>query len=51
VNIASHRPTVMYNGETLGKFDAVIPRIGASITNYGLAVLRQFEIGRNLAAE
>lgn len=45
VNIASHRPTVMYKGETLGKYDAVIPRIGASITNYGLAVLRQFEMG------
>lgn len=45
VNIASHRPTVMYKGETLAKYDAVIPRIGASITNYGLAVLRQFEMG------
>ncbi|MEZ5682209.1 MAG: 30S ribosomal protein S6--L-glutamate ligase [Erythrobacter sp.] len=44
VNIASHRPTVSYNGQTLPKYDAVIPRIGASITNYGLAVLRQFEM-------
>ena len=44
VNIASHRPTLTYNGETLPKYDAVIPRIGASITNYGLAVLRQFEM-------
>lgn len=44
VNIASHRPTVSYNGETVAKYDAVIPRIGASITNYGLAVLRQFEM-------
>jgi ribosomal protein S6--L-glutamate ligase len=44
VNIASHRPTVTYNGETLTGYDAVIPRIGASITNYGLAVLRQFEM-------
>ena len=31
-------------GETLPPFDAVIPRIGASITFYGLAVLRQFEV-------
>jgi ribosomal protein S6--L-glutamate ligase len=45
VNIASHRPTVTYNGATLDRYDAVIPRIGASITNYGLAVLRQFEMG------
>ena len=45
VNIASHRPTVRYNGATLDRYDAVIPRIGASITNYGLAVLRQFEMG------
>lgn len=45
VNIASHRPTVSYNGETVSGYDVVIPRIGASITNYGLAVLRQFEMG------
>ncbi|MGP1283949.1 MAG: 30S ribosomal protein S6--L-glutamate ligase [Parasphingopyxis sp.] len=44
VNIASHRPTISYNGETISGYDAVIPRIGASITNYGLAVLRQFEM-------
>lgn len=44
VNIASHRPTLTYNGEQLSGYDAVIPRIGASITNYGLAVLRQFEM-------
>ena len=44
VNIASHRPTITYNGNTLEGYDAVIPRIGASITNYGAAVLRQFEM-------
>ena len=44
VNIASHRPTVSYEGKTLTGYDAVIPRIGASITNYGLAILRQFEM-------
>ena len=44
VNIASHRPTLTYNGETLAGYEGVIPRIGASITNYGLAVLRQFEM-------
>lgn len=44
VHIASHRPTVHYNGEAATGFDAVIPRIGASITQYGLAILRQFEM-------
>ena len=44
VNIASHRPTITYDGHTLQGYEAVIPRIGASITNYGTAVLRQFEM-------
>ncbi len=44
MNIASRRPEMYYNGEKLEGFDAVIPRIGASITFYGLAVLRQFEM-------
>lgn len=44
MNIASRRPEVYYNGEKLTGYDAVIPRIGASITFYGMAVLRQFEM-------
>ncbi|MAT65746.1 MAG: 30S ribosomal protein S6--L-glutamate ligase [Gammaproteobacteria bacterium] len=44
MNIASHKPEVHYKGENLSGFDAVIPRIGASITFYGTAVLRQFEM-------
>jgi len=44
INITSLRPTVRYKGETLPKFDAIIPRIGASVTFYGAAVLRQFEV-------
>ncbi|MGB5865017.1 MAG: 30S ribosomal protein S6--L-glutamate ligase [Sulfitobacter sp.] len=44
MNIASRRPEVYYNGEKLEGYDAVIPRIGASITFYGMAVLRQFEM-------
>jgi ribosomal protein S6--L-glutamate ligase len=44
MNIASRRPEVYYNGEKLSGYDAVIPRIGSSITYYGLAVLRQFEM-------
>lgn len=38
------RPGVHYKGEPLGPFDAIIPRIGASITFYGTAVVRQFEM-------
>ncbi|MTH97781.1 30S ribosomal protein S6--L-glutamate ligase [Roseibium sp. RKSG952] len=44
MNIASRRPEIYYNGEKLVGYDAVIPRIGASVTYYGLAVLRQFEM-------
>jgi ribosomal protein S6--L-glutamate ligase len=44
IDIASLRPSVHYKGEMLEPFDAVIPRIGASITFYGAAVLRQFEM-------
>lgn len=44
MNMASRRPEIYYNGEKLPHYDAVIPRIGASITFYGLAVLRQFEM-------
>ncbi|MGL5194506.1 MAG: 30S ribosomal protein S6--L-glutamate ligase [Chroococcales cyanobacterium] len=44
MNIASHRPTVVYQQKQLEDFDAIIPRIGASKTFYGTAVVRQFEM-------
>ena len=44
MNIASRKPTIYYGGESLGKVDAVIPRIGASNTFYGTAVVKQFEM-------
>ncbi|MGH1417875.1 MAG: 30S ribosomal protein S6--L-glutamate ligase [Hyphomicrobiaceae bacterium] len=44
INIASSRPALIYNDKKLEGYDAVIPRIGASVTFYGLAVLRQFEM-------
>jgi len=44
MTIASQRPTIHYKGEELTGFDAIIPRIGASITFYGTAVARQFEM-------
>ena len=44
MNINSLDSSIHYKGEELDDFDAVIPRIGASITFYGTAVLRQFEM-------
>ncbi|MGF1591169.1 MAG: 30S ribosomal protein S6--L-glutamate ligase [Pleurocapsa sp.] len=44
MNITSSRPSIMFNGNLLENFDAVIPRIGASRTFYGTAVVRQFEV-------
>lgn len=44
MNITSHRPELRYGGEKVEGYDAVIPRIGASITFYGTAVLRQLEM-------
>ena len=44
MNLASTKPSIHYQGEELVDYDAVIPRIGASITFYGCAVLRQFEM-------
>ncbi len=44
MNMATARPSIHYRGEVLQDFDAVIPRIGASVTFYGTAVVRQFEM-------
>lgn len=42
--IEKKNPMVWYNGRKLDYFDAIIPRIGASVTFYGAAVVRQFEM-------
>lgn len=44
MNITAHKPSVMYNGKPLENVEAIIPRIGASRTFYGTAVVRQFEV-------
>jgi ribosomal protein S6--L-glutamate ligase len=44
MNITSSHPTIHYRGEEVQGLDAIIPRIGASITFYGSAVVRQFEM-------
>lgn len=42
--IESGQPAIYYEGERLKNIDAVIPRIGASVTFHGTAILRQFEL-------
>ncbi|MEO0645039.1 MAG: 30S ribosomal protein S6--L-glutamate ligase [Cyanobacteria bacterium J06650_10] len=44
MNITSHNPQILYQGKPLEDIDAVVPRIGASNTFYGTAVVRQFEM-------
>lgn len=44
MNITSAQPTIHYKGAELDHYDAVIPRIGASVTFYGAAVVRQLEM-------
>jgi ribosomal protein S6--L-glutamate ligase len=50
MNITARRPTVIYAGRPLEEFDAIIPRIGASHTFYGTAVVRQFELRGTFSA-
>jgi ribosomal protein S6--L-glutamate ligase len=44
IRVSRRNPELFYQGEPVGPADAVIPRIGASITFFGLAVVRQFEM-------
>jgi ribosomal protein S6--L-glutamate ligase len=44
IDITSHRPAIHYGGDKITGVDAVIPRIGATRTFYGTAVVRQFEM-------
>jgi ribosomal protein S6--L-glutamate ligase len=46
----NHGPSIFYLGETLKDMDAIIPRIGASVTFYGTAVVRQFEMMKVFSA-
>jgi ribosomal protein S6--L-glutamate ligase len=43
IDLSRPQPDLMYRGKLLSEYDAILPRIGASITFYGLAVVRQFE--------
>jgi ribosomal protein S6--L-glutamate ligase len=44
MNITSHNPSIHLRGEQIRDVDAIIPRIGASVSFYGTAVVRQFEM-------
>lgn len=44
MSISSRKSEIHYKGKVMEGFDAIIPRIGASVTFYGTAVLRQFEM-------
>lgn len=44
VEIEQDTPDVRYRGEDISGIDAIVPRIGASITRYGTAIVRQFEM-------
>jgi ribosomal protein S6--L-glutamate ligase len=44
VMIEGGKPEVLYKGQPLAGIDAIVPRIGASVTDYGCAVVRQFEM-------
>jgi len=44
LDITSHKPAIRYAGQELEGYDAIIPRIGATHTFYGTAVVRQFEM-------
>ena len=44
MNITSHSPSIHIRGESITGVDAIIPRIGASVSFYGTAVVRQFEM-------
>ena len=43
IDLSAEVPDLLYRGRLLSDYDAVIPRIGNSITYYGTAVVRQFE--------
>ena len=43
IDLSQDEPDLQYRGKALSHYDAVLPRIGASITFFGIAVVRQFE--------
>ncbi len=50
VGIRQDKPSIHYNGQDITDIDAIIPRIGASVTFYGSAIVRQFEVMNVISA-
>ncbi|BAX82556.1 30S ribosomal protein S6--L-glutamate ligase [Labilibaculum antarcticum] len=50
IEIEKKNPKIFYNGAYLEDVDAIIPRIGASVTFYGSTVIRQFEMMKTFTA-
>ena len=44
MNITTHNPSIHFKGEAITGIDAIIPRIGASVSFFGTSVVRQFEM-------
>jgi len=44
VGIQQGKPSIHYKGQDIGEIDAIVPRIGSSVTFYGSAIVRQFEV-------
>ena len=44
ISLDEKHPEIFYKGEKLGTFDAILPRISNNMTNYGCAIVRQFEM-------
>ncbi|GGH51714.1 RimK family alpha-L-glutamate ligase [Microbacterium album] len=43
IDLSGDEPDLQFRGKRLSQYDAILPRIGSSITYYGTAVVRQFE--------
>lgn len=50
VGIQQGKPSIHYKGQDISDIDAIIPRIGASVTFYGSAIVRQFEVMNVISA-
>ena len=48
--IEQEKPQIFYRGTEINQIDAIIPRIGASVTYFGAAVIRQFEMMKSFSA-
>jgi len=50
MSLEQGKPSIHYQGKEIGNVDGIIPRIGASVTFYGAAIVRQFEMMNVISA-